>query len=300
MRARYIVTAALLTLCFEVGASATPEIPAAPASAVVPVSISDAGMVSLAVRIDGLGPFNFILDTGSNRTVISDRLSRQLALPTVASTALVTPGSSASAEVVRLGELAIGPARKSGLLAPVIAVARMKSFDARADGLIGQDFLIEHSYTIDYQRREMAWHETLPASITGRALALKHDEGRWLVALPQAGPDKKDRVLWFVPDSGAQAFVLFDRGKAPVLSLQPIPGAGAATVAGSTIAKGALVAELRVGDLQFNDQPVVVIDRREPDAPAGDGLLPLSAFARVTFNAADRSLIVTGRRWRNR
>ena len=59
--------------------------------------------------------------------------------------------------------------------------------------------------------------------------------------------------------------------------------------------RASLVGILRVGTLLLRDQPAIVIDRREPDAPAGDGLLPLSAFSRVTFLGTEQILIVQPR-----
>src|SRR5262249_18259695 len=148
----------------------------------------------------------------------------------------------------------------------------------------GQDVLMDQNYTLDYRRSRLTWDRDAHADVDGVRLALKRDEGRWLVALPQHGADED--VLWFVPDSGASAFVGFDRGGGLPLVLTPLPTASrVVTALGTSQKRGAMLQHLRVGRVAFDNRPALVVDRREPDAPAGDGLLPLCLFARVSFHA---------------
>jgi len=243
------------------------------------------------LTINGGGPYVFVVDTGSNRTAVTSRLAARLGLRPVATTAIVTSASAATGTVIELDEVTIGTVTRRALPAAVLAEGAVSALGRDADGLLGQDFLKEQNYTLDYARGRLVWNDRVDGDRGAVRLALRADEGRWLVALPQHASDRQP--LWFVPDSGAQSLVLFDRGAAPRLPLSPLPGfLTSSTVLGSSNARASLVGILRVGALLLRDQPAIVIDRREPDAPAGDGLLPLSVFARVTFLCTEQALIV--------
>ena len=257
----------------------------------VPMRVSENGRATVRLTINGDGPYVFVVDTGSNRTAVTSRLAARLGLRAVAATAVVTSTSAATGAVIELDEVTVGAVTRRALPAAVLPENAQAAIGRDADGLLGQDFLKGQDYTLDYGRGRLVWNDRAGGDRDAVRLALREDEGRWLVALPQDASDR--HPLWFVPDSGAQSIVLFDRGAAQRLPLSPLAGVFTlSTVLGSSNARASLVGVLRVGALLLRDQPAIVIDRREPDAPAGDGLLPLSAFARVTFLCAEQALIV--------
>ena len=65
-------------------------------------------------------------------------------------------------------------------------------------------------------------------------------------------------------------------------------------VAGERSVDRAVVPVLRIGDLVWRDEPAVVVDRAALSEDA-DALLPLHRFARVSFNARERCLLIWGR-----
>ena len=67
-----------------------------------PFDLLTDGSIVVPVTIGGTGPYRFVVDTGSSRTVISTRLWRTLRLPVVAQTRMVTPAGTADAYVVGL------------------------------------------------------------------------------------------------------------------------------------------------------------------------------------------------------
>ena len=99
MRISLVITTLLLSTLLPPGASASP----APTRFV----LLDDGSIVVPVTIGGTGPYRFVVDTGSSRTVISTRLWRALRLPVVAKTQMVTPAGRDEAYVVRLAGLAI-------------------------------------------------------------------------------------------------------------------------------------------------------------------------------------------------
>lgn len=267
------------------------EVPVEPGSANrVPLRVSATGVVTVRVIVNGSGPYEFIVDTGSNRTAVTARLAAKLRLPAVAKTDVVTSTSTETQIVTRLDALAVGPVMRRELLAVVLSDRAMASPGIQADGLLGQDFLAEQNYTLDYVRGQLTWDvQAGDASNDDVRLKLRREDGRFVAALPQSASDD---ALWLVPDSGAQALVLFDRGRLDQLTLLPLPNVRTSTVLGAATARASLVKILQVGPVTLRDVPAVVID---PINPHVDGLLPLSTFAKVTFLGSDKTLVVQAR-----
>ena len=158
------------------------------------------------------------------------------------------------------------------------------------DGLIGQDVLAGLIYTIDYRRRRLIWHTAAEADVAGTRLPLELHEGRFLVSLAQKSG--ACGALRLIPDSGTDGLVLFSRpGRAlPDFALRGT--AGLSTLSGARLVRSVVVDDLDVGDVRLRNQWAVILDRGEPHAALGDGLLPLHWFERVTFNGPGRYLIL--------
>jgi len=258
----------------------------------VPIAVESNGLVSVKVHINGAGPFRLLLDTGSGMSSVSRKLVRTLQLAPVAIADVVTPSGSREREVVRFDVMSVGSASKAGLLAAVHDDRDFVTLGEGVDGIVGQNFLSEQHYQIDYRRKRLTWGASNASDVAaGATLPLKAENGRWLVGLPQ-GED--GRLVWFVPDSGAAALVLYDDGSTPVLEFRHRRCcAGVTTVNGRRSARAVLVNELKVGSLVIKNRKAFVVDRPNPGASASDGLLPLSMFASVSFEPGRKVMRVT-------
>ena len=78
------------------------------AEAVFAAAADRADRMTVPVMVNGLGPFPFVIDTGSNRTVISELLVQQLGLPMDAALQVRAATGIATAGSVRIGSLAVG------------------------------------------------------------------------------------------------------------------------------------------------------------------------------------------------
>lgn len=227
----------------------------------VPLTIDERGGVIVEGRVNGAGPFRFIVDTGASRSIIADDLAAALGAPVVAKSEVVGSAGSDMRLVVRLGSVAVDAARVDALLAAVVPAATLSRLGRGVRGLLGQDFLSAFNYTLDYRRRRLTWDEPLTCDRPG-AVRMAAVEGRFVLV---ADADHAGRVR-LVPDSGAEVAVLFGSdGAGPRLS------------------------EFRVGGVTLVDVPVAVVDREEPDV---DGLLPLHRFRAVSFAAGGSCLLV--------
>jgi len=232
-----------------------------PTAVPVPLAIDDRGGIVVDVRVNGLGPFRFILDTGAARSIVSDDLARELRAPVVAKSDVVTSAGTDMRLVVRLGSVALASSRVDGLLAPVIPRDRLLQLGPHVRGLLGQDFLSAFNYTLDYRRARLTWDD--PLGCTGpNVVPMVAAEGRFVMALrSQSG-----MPLRLVPDSGAEVAVLFRGLRTP----QPL-------------------ARVRIGSFTLPDVRPVVVERIDQHA---DGLLPLHGFSSVSFAAGGACVIL--------
>ena len=64
------------------------------------------------------------------------------------------------------------------------------------------------------------------------------------------------------------------------------------SVTGTKDVRVMLLPRLQVGSAIIERQTALLVPRNEPDAPAGDGLLPLHLFAKASFNCADAYIVL--------
>jgi predicted aspartyl protease len=262
------------------------------AHAVLPFSVYHRGAIVVPVSIGGAGPYRFLLDTGSTRSAISISLARHLRSPVVAQTLMVTPAGGGTRNVTIVPALQVGQTRPVSVAAMVLpneALAR----GGRVDGLLGQDVLARWSYTIDYRRRELVWHDEGTDHVLGHRLPLTSANGLQFVELPtllgSSGPVR------LIADSAADAIVLFATAGRPMRSAAPMETGLIRTSTGLRVGQRIQLDELKLGALTLRNQPALLLPDREAAGLLGDGLLPLSLFARVTFDAAAEALIVVAR-----
>jgi predicted aspartyl protease len=268
----------------------TPAGPTA-ATTVLPFELLDDGSIIVPVTINGVGPLQFMLDTGSSRSAVSASVATRLRLPTVATSVMITPSGRGVRALASIERLALGGGRTVSVKAVVLPHDDYGA-RARVDGLIGQDVLAPLVYTIDYTRKGIVWDEALQDGEKRTRLALQVSDGRVLASLPQ--PSAAGAALQLIPDSGADGIVLFARGSRPPIGVTPLDVGLLRTLSGHRLVRRVLVDELRVGDVLLRNQRAVIVQSDQADTPLGDGLLPLHLFARVTFNGPGQHLVVEG------
>jgi predicted aspartyl protease len=260
------------------------------AMAPLPFRVVNTSDLIVPVMLDGQGPFRFLFDTGSTRTTVSAKIAHRLGLRPVGTTVMVTPAGRSTRPVALLERLTVGAAGPTSVLAMIVPDDDLGD---GIDGLVGQDVLAALIYTIDYARRHVVWHPFGGDHVPGVRLPLEFTEGRPMVSLRQRGG--KYAALQLIPDSGADALVLFARSDRALPSLTPLDIGGLRTLSGQQLVRRVLVDDLDVGAIRLRDQIAVIVNRPEADAPVGDGLLPLHLFARVTFDGIRKELIVEAR-----
>lgn len=116
----------------------------------------DASRLTILTRIDGKGPFRFMVDTGADRTVVADDVAALFG-PADAGPELVQGIISAMPSgSVRLKNLTFGRVTLDRLRAPVLPRAMLGT-----DGYLGLDALDDRRVTFDFGRRTLAVSDAL-------------------------------------------------------------------------------------------------------------------------------------------
>jgi predicted aspartyl protease len=263
-----------------------------PRPADVRFTSSERGEVLIPVFIGGAGPYRFLLDTGSSHTLISQTLATTLGAAPVAQSRLATSAGSIMALVVALSDVSVGDARVESLMATSLPLDAAGLLADGISGLLGQDFLSQFDYTLDYRTSRLSWDDQGQAA-KGVHLTLEPSAGRFVVHLPQ--DDRCQCPVRLVPDSGANAVVLFSGTGADRLPVDSAPSIRMSTLAGDRSAVGVIVKTLLVGPATLWNVPAARVVVPEGTMETGDGLLPLSLFARVSFRHHEGYMVVQPR-----
>jgi len=110
--------------------------------------------MTVPVRIGGSGPYNFVIDTGAQNTVISTWVARQRGLKATSRATLIGVAGQQLVGLVELDGLTLGRRTFDGLTAPLLEREHIG-----ADGIIGLDSLQGQRLLLDFKRNVMVVDE---------------------------------------------------------------------------------------------------------------------------------------------
>lgn len=111
--------------------------------------------LTVPVQISGHGPYRFIVDTGSQKSVVSRRIADALALERGGQVGIVGLGGRDVVETAIVGELGVGRRRHRDL-----DVVIFEAENIGADGIIGIDSLQGQRVLMDFSRNLIAVGDT--------------------------------------------------------------------------------------------------------------------------------------------
>lgn len=255
------------------------------------------------VRINGEGPFRFIIDTGANRSVISDQVARRLNLPEGAATLVHGIAGAVPARTVNVTSFMAG-----GAAVPIKDIPVLDGAPLGAEGLLGIDAFHNRCVEFDFVRgrvtlsHSIAPNEPSPGSFTVIAettvRAIQRLGQLTIVDAQAVGR----RISCFV-DSGAQRSVgnmamrrlihtrFGDSGFAPLPII--LHGATGQDATGEV----AVTPSMRIGHLHFTEFPMPFADLhtfslwRLNDRPAMMlGMDILARFASVIVDFGEKKV----------
>jgi predicted aspartyl protease len=118
---------------------------------------NDAAIV-VPVKINGHGPFKFVLDTGATFTCIDERLVDELKLPEWRGgfgTGVLIPAEG-SIKLVSLDTFEVGNVKATEMKACAIEFSHLQTGGLDARGLVGLNFLKSFQVKIDFKKRVLS------------------------------------------------------------------------------------------------------------------------------------------------
>lgn len=266
----------------------------------IPFRLAGGRFVVVPVHIDGRGPFEFLLDTGTDTTIVTPELAARLALRPTSRVVLATPAGSRTVGRAEVRSLSVGPKQAGGGEALIDDLEELRALDRRLDGVVGQNVLGRFNFLLDYGRKLLLVEDVRDAPPAGARLPAAKEEGGLIV---QAAARQRDGgALRLLIDSAAGGLVLFDAPDSPLgraaLEIESGPGRAvkASTNAGSLLARRGRLRSLAVGGETYSDLPVALIPLPAAAGPRReDGLLPTSLFRSIYFNNAEGYVVLNPR-----
>jgi len=260
--------------------------------------------IVIPVRVNHQGPFDFMVDTGSQVTIVDPALGAELSLKPRAKVGLVFAAGHADASISVLESLEAGFQTVEHPLAIVHDLGEVKVADSRIRGVLGEDFLAHFDMLIDYEHKMLCLDGSgrMGTQVRGERISLvgRQDPDdalpfaiRLVLAVDVSGVGARPLLLQL--DSGTNSPILYQtRGRSRLALLdQATPRTGALSVAARAFA--ALPRqELRLGGRTIRQVSFVTPVSAAYDMPTGeeDGLLPTLLFPRVFICAVGRYVVL--------
>jgi hypothetical protein len=243
-------------------------------------------LLVVPIKVNGRGPWNFVVDTGTNETVLDPALAKQLHLATAGGVTLNTLAGQQKVSLASVDSISTGAASVQNLEILVGGIDAVRGLDRRIRGVLGLDFLYHFAFSLDYEyTRLRLFPPNLLADPENPGLAsveVQLIDGRLLV--PCSWQDAAKRLLAL--DSGIADVLLFgDRGAGD----SPTKGGAARQMLVSNAAATEVMrisfADFLVGEQRVHGVRGLLLGRtKEMTALREDGLLPASLFRSVFVN----------------
>jgi predicted aspartyl protease len=123
----------------------------------VPAQLASGGYPVMLVkaRVNGRGPYSFLVDTGATVTIVSASLAARLRLtPLPVAVQGIGAGGSFSTRAY-VASITVGDTRQDRVVVGTFDLTQINAAVGSIDGLLGYDFLKHYRVTIDYPGRRI-------------------------------------------------------------------------------------------------------------------------------------------------
>jgi hypothetical protein len=260
-------------------------------------------LLVIPVMINHTGPFDFMVDTGSQLNVIDPPLAAQLNLKSQGMVGLVATAAYSRVSIGILDSLQAG---SQLVLKPLVAVHELGSIqaaDPRIRGVLGENFIAHFDVLIDYGRRLLCLDEAklLEKDLRGERIPLvlsKHPETdlpfsqRLVVSVSLSNAGTRPILLQL--DSGSDSPILYASKREleqPLLKQAKLqrPKLNDARSAFAVLP----LEDMRLGGLIVRKVPFLTPASESQDVPdrEEDGILATVLFQRVFVSHSGRFVI---------
>lgn len=126
-----------------------------PGAEQIDISVDLRERMTIPVNIEQRGPFKFIIDTASQRTILSKEIARDLNLEIENTVNVVALAGNTTVDTVYVPELTLGKRSYGGLISPTF-----RAINIGADGVLGLDSLQGQRILFDFLARKISVEDT--------------------------------------------------------------------------------------------------------------------------------------------
>ena len=289
--ASFVLAAAIVPALF-----AEPHCPGNVAS--VPLHLTNSHQMIVAISVNHSGPYNFLLDTGTQMTMIDPSLAAELHLKTQGSAVVAGVGFDAAASFAQLDLLEAGSHGVPDQKVLVFDIKNPQSVDLHFRGVLGEDFLSNFDVLIDNAHNLLCLDDSaaMAADVKGPHIALVAP-ARATNGMPAfrsliiaARLSDGTRPVRLKLDSGTSDSFLFNTSQ-----YMPSGSIGSASLLGGGLNGAQRLfstlppQDLKIGSLEFPKVSFSTFAGSQKDSrtSAFDGLLTLGLFRRIFICHAD-------------
>ena len=213
--------------------------------------------LTVPVMVNGTGPYNFVVDSGADTSVVGLRIVRSLQLPLGRQAILHSMTSRNIVDRVKVDQLTLGPTTVRNLQLPAL-----RESDIGGDGMIGIDALVQQRLLMDFEKRLIKVEDArVPVrALPGEIVVIgRRYRGQLILTQVRAANLQLEAVI----DTGTQITIgnlalrdkLIRKNRGKFITV-PVTGVTGETM-NIEIAK---VAELQLGPVVLRDVPIAFAD----------------------------------------
>jgi predicted aspartyl protease len=267
----------------------------------VPVHTLKGYLMVVSVFVNDRGPFDFLVDTGTNTTLIDPQLARELGLEPVGRMSLVRLNKSVPVDRYFLQTFRVGAASVSHLEALAAPLAELQAIRGKIRGVLGTNFLLQFSFLLDYDQQRFAVFPLPEQAHAPEGVRVRVEIHDWRILVPVTSPASPAGTWKLCLDSAISELLVFEGRTAAsgrgmdrcgqVTCLMQV-----ATNLSRQNAASVRVRNLGIAEAHLQDVPAVVLHNEllSPSDPS-DGLLPASLLRSVFFDRTDASVVFSPR-----
>jgi predicted aspartyl protease len=255
--------------------------------------------MTVPVLVNGSGPYQFVIDTGSDSTVISSELAEALKMETAGKARIQAMNGAAQARMVKVKSLQLSNNTQTDFKAPAIPRERLG-----ADGLLGTNSLEKQRVTLDFDSGEMLVEPSTapmrpkPPNSEEIIIQTRSRLGQMVMIDADAGQEK----VWAIVDTGGETTIANPALRRVLVRNQRVKALNPITITDvmgrSTQADYTLIERIRIGGLLIGQSNVAFMNanpfrlfklQKRPSMMIG--MATLRAFRRVTIDFVRRRVI---------
>jgi hypothetical protein len=272
-------------------------------AASVPIRLVNRHQIVLSVSVNHTGPYNFLLDSGTQITAIDPSLAAGLHLDSQGAAVIAGAGSRQSSSFAELDLVEAGSHAVAHQKVLVYDLQNLRSTDLYIQGILGEDFLDHFDMLIDNAHRLLCLDNSaaMRAGVKGPHIPLvataEPEDGVALPGLLIISVRLSDgiRPVRLMLDSGTNSPILYNTSQYMALQLsQSVPLRGNGVDGAQRIFLALPPQDVKIGSLELSRVPFFTLAGAQKDAriKGFDGILPAGLFRRVFIDHADHFAVL--------